>query len=144
MSDDVIRFVVPGCPVGKGRPRFVRATGRTYTPEKTVSYENFVKIVFQEAYPHFLPYDKNVPLEVRIDAEFMPPNSTSQKRRRAMLDGFIMPTKTPDADNVGKAILDALHGMCYVNDSSVVSLCVTKRYSLTPRTVVCIREVEHI
>lgn len=140
--DEVIRFVIPGCPVGKGRPRFVRATGRTYTPEKTVSYENYVKLVFKDAYPHFRPYEKNVPLEVCIDAGFTPPNSVSQKRRKAMLDGDVMPTKVPDADNVGKAILDALHGMCYLNDSSVVRLCITKRYTSTPRTVVSIREVE--
>jgi ParB-like chromosome segregation protein Spo0J len=35
----VIAFHVPGEPVAKGRPRFVRATGRTFTPAKTASYE---------------------------------------------------------------------------------------------------------
>lgn len=34
-----IRFSVPGKPLGKGRPRFSRASGRAFTPAKTVSYE---------------------------------------------------------------------------------------------------------
>ncbi|SAK33221.1 endodeoxyribonuclease RusA [Burkholderia multivorans] len=39
-------FVVPGKPVAKGRPRFVRRGPhvRTYTPEPTERYENLVKM----------------------------------------------------------------------------------------------------
>ena len=35
----MIRIIVDGPPIGKGRPRFIRATGRAYTPVKTVNYE---------------------------------------------------------------------------------------------------------
>ena len=44
-------FTVPGEPSGKGRPRFSGYTGangktyaRAYTPNKTVMYENLVKL----------------------------------------------------------------------------------------------------
>ena len=35
----MIRIVMAGEPIGKGRPRFSRATGTVYTPEKTARYE---------------------------------------------------------------------------------------------------------
>ena len=41
-------FRVPGTPVGKGRVRFVRKTGRTFTPTKTARFEERVAF-FAEA-----------------------------------------------------------------------------------------------
>ena len=43
-----IRFVVPGQPFGKQRPKFSRAGQyvKTYTPGETVSYENLVKVMY--------------------------------------------------------------------------------------------------
>ena len=35
----VLDVVIPGQPVGKGRPKFVRATGRAYTPKGTAEWE---------------------------------------------------------------------------------------------------------
>lgn len=136
-------FTIPGEPCGKARPRVVRNGNfsRAYTPEKTVNYENLVKLEFQNAFPGFQPYEKDVPLAVEINARFSPANSVSKKRRAAMLEGLIYPTKTPDADNIAKIILDALHGICYLNDSSVIRLCVSKRYSPIPGVDVEVREI---
>ena len=41
-----IKFSVPGQPFGKQRPKFSRAGQyvKTYTPDKTVSYENSVTV----------------------------------------------------------------------------------------------------
>lgn len=36
-----VEFTVPGIPVGKGRPRFMK-NGHTYTPQKTRDYEGKV------------------------------------------------------------------------------------------------------
>ena len=36
-----VEFTVPGIPVGKGRPRFMK-NGHTYTPQKTRDYEDKV------------------------------------------------------------------------------------------------------
>ncbi|HIE4837470.1 TPA: DnaB-like helicase C-terminal domain-containing protein [Burkholderia multivorans] len=51
-------FVVPGKPVAKGRPRFVRRGPhvRTYTPEPTERYENLVKMAAREAMRDDEPY----------------------------------------------------------------------------------------
>lgn len=54
-----IKFVVPGLPFGKQRPKvtvrkFTGSDGKekkfakAYTPEKTVNYENLVKMAYQE------------------------------------------------------------------------------------------------
>lgn len=46
-----VAFVIPGAPVGKGRPKFARRGNfvTTYKPEKTASYENLVKVKAEEA-----------------------------------------------------------------------------------------------
>ena len=45
----MIEIILAGVPVGKGRPRFVKSTGRAFTPEKTVRFEDRLSIVAQEA-----------------------------------------------------------------------------------------------
>ncbi len=55
-----------------------------------------------------------------------------------MLDGHIRPTKTPDADNIAKSVLDALNKVAYKDDSCVVDLIVEKWYSENPRVEVYI------
>jgi hypothetical protein len=44
-----LTLVIPGTPVAKGRPKFVRATGRTYTPAKTKAAETRVYLAWQDA-----------------------------------------------------------------------------------------------
>jgi len=47
-----IYFTVPGPPVGKARPKVVRAKNgmnMTYTPDKTVAYEELVRLRFNES-----------------------------------------------------------------------------------------------
>ena len=41
----IAELTIPGEPVGKGRPRFTK-NGHSFTPEKTVNYENLVKLYF--------------------------------------------------------------------------------------------------
>lgn len=45
-----LKFSVLGEPAGKGRPRFRNAGAfvQPYTPEKTVSYENLVRLEYRE------------------------------------------------------------------------------------------------
>ena len=45
-------FEIIGKSQGKGRPRFSIRDGfvKTYTPEKTASYENFVKVCYLNKY----------------------------------------------------------------------------------------------
>lgn len=139
-----VRFVVPGQPVGKGRPR-AAIRGRhiqLYTPEKTVSYESLVATAAHGA------MEGKVPMEgacsVVMDIRLMVPMSWSAKKRQQALDGQLLPTKKPDADNVIKAIFDALNGIVWQDDVQVVQLEASKRYSAVPGVTVVVRSMEAV
>lgn len=134
-----VKFTILGEPAGKGRPRFTRE-GRTYTPEKTVSYENLVKLEYeQQCANHQFP--DGAQLDVRIIAYYQIPKSTSKKKAKLMEDGKIRPTKKPDFDNIGKIVCDSLNKRAYKDDAQIVDAQVRKFYSRNPRVVVIIQEV---
>lgn len=136
-------FVVRGEPVAKGRPKFTTRGGfvRAITPEKTANYETLVKLSFQEQCPDAVPFPKDVPLYVIVNAFFSIPKSASKKKAEAMRDCAIRPTKKPDCDNLAKIICDALNGIAYYDDSQVVTLEVRKFYSDEPEVYVRICEL---
>lgn len=138
----MIQFTVYGTPVGKQRPKFSTFNGHAtaYTPAKTVNYENLVKLSYQQQC-NDKPYEKDVPLKAEITAYFPIPKSASVKRKKMMLDGKIRHTKKCDADNLAKAVLDALNGIAYYDDSQVCELSVSKLYSDNPRVIVSISEI---
>lgn len=118
-------FTVPGVPVGKGRARFVRATGRTYTPEKTRSYEATIADYAHEAmllagYKPLLG-----PVRLTVQAVFPKPASWPKKKAAATF----WHTGKPDADNLVKATSDAMNGIVWKDDSQVASASVIKSYS---------------
>ena len=133
-----IEFTVPGVPVGKGRPRFMK-NGHTYTPQKTRDYENRVVLCWK--CQSGKGFAAGVPLTAHITAYFPLPKSLS-KKRAAALNGTPH-TKKSDADNVAKAILDALNQYAYQDDSAVAFLTVRK-YQTTgaPRVKVMIEEAK--
>lgn len=135
---EVRHFVIPGEPVGKGRPRFSR-NGHAYTPEATVSYENLVKLEY-ERQVGAEPFAKGVPLVLTINAMYSIPASTGKKQRQLMLSGAIFPTKKPDCDNIIKIVADALNGLAYYDDSQLSTVSVVKRYDPMPRVEVWISE----
>lgn len=133
------KFTVLGEPNGKGRPRFSKATGRTYTPKETVSYENLVKTEYRLQCGQ-IRFGDDTMLDVRIFAYYSIPKSASKKKRAAMMANQIRPTKKPDFDNIGKVVCDSLNGIAYRDDSHVVDAMVRKFYSDSPRVVVTIQE----
>lgn len=138
-----IRFVVPGQPFGKQRPKFSRVAQyvKTYTPRETVSYENLVKIMYQQEAKGKM-FSDDAMLDIRIIAYYGIPKSISKKKRKAMLEHRIRPTKKPDWDNIGKVICDSLNTVAYHDDSSVVDAQVRKFYSGNPRVEVTIHKVK--
>ena len=127
-------FTVPGPPQGKGRPRFVRATGRTYTPKETANYENLIKVCAMEA---LNALDDEWLLSgqysILIEAYFPVPNSRPKEWKKLANDYFIRPTTKPDIDNIVKAFCDALNGIAWKDDSMVTNIGANKRYAEIPR-----------
>lgn len=132
-------FTIPGEPQGKGRPRVVRNGGpvRTYTPEKTATYENLVKLEYERQVDRMLG---DGPVSMRIMAWYGIPKSASKRKREAMVGGAIRPTRKPDCDNVAKVIADALNGLAYRDDSQIVRMLVEKWFGEEPRVDVVIEE----
>lgn len=137
-----IKFSVPGQPFGKQRPKFSRAGQyvKTYTPDKTVSYENLVKLMYQQAAKGRMFKDEDM-LDVRIIAYYEIPKSTSKKKRKLMLEHKIRPAKKPDWDNIGKIVCDSLNKVAYHDDAAVVDAQVRKFYAEQPKVDVIIRVI---
>ncbi len=135
-----IKFTVLGAPVAKGRPRMTRQ-GHTYTPQKTVAYENLVRLEYQRQCGSF-KFGTDAPLDVRITAYYPIPKSVSKKKRQMMVSHQLRPMKRPDTDNVCKSILDSLNGVAYYDDAQVVDCQVRKFYGEDPRVFVKIISLE--
>ncbi len=123
-----IEFTIPIEPVAKARPRLGRG-GHVFTPPKTKKFESqFVQLAkkFQPTLP------RSGPIEVRLGFFVAKPKSTKRH----------YPTIKPDVDNLAKAVLDAMNGRFYEDDSQVVTLTLTKRYSIDPRIEVYIETIE--
>lgn len=133
-------FIVNGEPKGKGRPRFTKS-GHTYTDGKTKQYELLVGLCYREKAKG---YKFSSPVKVTIQAYHKPPKGKSKKVVENMLDGCILPTKRPDADNIAKIILDGLNHIAWDDDTQVVEMVVIKRYNNEPMVAVIIEELDAI
>lgn len=133
----MIKFVVPGKPQGKGRPRVTR--NGTYTPKATKEYQRTISTCAKLS--NNIYYEKE-PLSATILCFYPIPKNTPKYKRKMMIEGKTYPMVKPDLDNVAKAILDALNGVCYKDDNQIVELHIKKKYSDEPRVIVKI-EVLH-
>lgn len=136
-----VSFTVPGVPVGKGRPKFARRGNfvTTYTPEKTASYENLVKLAAAEAMEGRAMITGHV--ELNLWLHVTAPASWSKKKTAAALIGEVRPTTKPDIDNVLKAICDAMNEIVWKDDSQVVSCTVHKHYDEIAGARVVVMEI---
>lgn len=146
-----LEFTVDGKPIGKARPRVTKRA--TYTPATTTRYEDLVRYAALNNLKE--DFEENEPLSVEVIAFFEVPKSYSRNKKTDCLAGWELPTKKPDADNVGKIIMDGmnpkmrrdkrLHKMVevmrgvYHDDKQVTTLLVKKRYAERPRVEVRIK-----
>lgn len=99
------------------RPRFARVTGRAYSVPAYERYKEKLAWLYRQAGGE---YHGERPVAVTIDVMRRLPASRP-KRVASEPD-----TVKPDVDNIAKAVLDALNGVAYRDDSQVVSLSVLK------------------
>lgn len=116
-------IVVTGKIRGKARPRVCR--GRAFTPKDTVEYEKLVRECYQKQDGRYLKGS----VRALIIAYYKIPKSYSKKRVQAIREGLEKPRKKPDADNIGKIILDSLNGIAYKDDAYVADFRVKKEYT---------------
>ena len=133
-----MKFEVIGTPIAKGRPRLGKFG--TYTPIKTVNYENLVKISYLNATSDKL---HSTPLKIEIWAIFEP--TKAEKKSKKKYDKLLGQsyTKKPDIDNIAKSILDALNDVAYDDDSNVAELIVHKLYGEQAKAIISIEEIKN-
>jgi len=136
----MVNYIVYGEPVGKGRPRFAKRGTfvSTYTPQKTKTYEDEIRMMAKAAMGASEPLD--TPVTVAIYIRVGIPASYSKQKRKDALSGVLKPTKKPDLDNVAKCHLDAIQGIIIFDDKLVVNLHVTKVYAETAAVEVMVKE----
>lgn len=101
-----------------------------YNSTKLKNYENLIADAYKTC-PKSQYFDREQPLKVAIIFSMPIPQSYSKKRREWILKGFEQHTKRPDADNLGKAVIDALNGVAWADDSQIVQLTLRKEYAAT-------------
>ena len=100
--------------------------GHVFTPVKTANAETLIQFYAAEAMGDGTPMEG--PVGVTIAAKLPIPQSWSLKRRELAADGFLLPNKRPDIDNLAKTITDAMNGIVYADDKQVVHLEVFKEF----------------
>ena len=133
MSTDTWTIIVPGNPVAQPRHRVSSIGGRarTYLPSKhpVHAYKQAIKMIAARETVY------KGPVWVGITATFAMPQSWT-KAKRTKLDDTPHAQK-PDADNVAKAVLDALSGH-WDDDCQVYELSVEKRWGTEAQTIISV------
>lgn len=131
-----VQFTIDGKPQGKGRPRL--SYGRIKTPEQTVMYENYIKLLYRSSIKTYF----EGPIKLIINAYYPIAKSDSKKKKEQKLSGEIRPYNIkPDIDNVVKVICDALNEIAYKDDTQIVELGTSKYFSDKPRVEVTIESI---
>ena len=121
---ETISFTVPGDPVAKGRPRVGRDENgrpRAFTPERTARFEARVREAAALTLRDSPPLVGLVELRVCAVWTLAPSHWRKREPVPAQLRG-----SAPDADNVLKAVSDALNGIAYLDDRQVARATVEK------------------
>lgn len=122
-------------PFGKQRPQWNRHSGRPFTPEKTREFEKQVADASREYF--IAPFIG--PVRLRISFVFEPPKSWSQQKYQERIN--TPHTQRPDADNLYKAVADALNGVAYTDDEQVAHAEVWKVWGPQDKIVISVEEI---
>jgi Holliday junction resolvase RusA-like endonuclease len=119
-----MKIFIPGEPIAQPRVKVSTQGGfaRAYVDAKhpIYAYKQAIRIAYVNAGGEVL----EGPVSVRVVCWFDRPKSHSKKRRQSREPK----TTKPDADNLGKAILDALNEIAYNDDGQVCRFTVEKWY----------------
>lgn len=159
LADGTIEFEVRGTPKPQPRPKAeLRFAGKTrkpivhiYTPDSYKGPDgkrrsNGVKewrAAVARAAKHEFAAPFTGPLEVDITVYLERPKRLDSKR--ADPGAVLAPEAVGDSDNFAKAILDALHGVAFLNDAQVTDLTVRKRRAAAgcaPGARICVRQLD--
>lgn len=112
----MVEFIYYGRVRGQGRPRFTK-NGHAYESAEDKAYKAALKDAYKEQCGKFFA---EKPISMKIDVFRSLPKSAPKR-----ID-WVEDTVRPDVDNIAKAVMDALNGVAYCDDSQIVELIVRK------------------
>ena len=129
-----MRFEIDFTPT-KRRPR-IKRNGQSYDPKENQREKRAMVAAFKAQCGAVAPLEGAVSVKVDIYRR-MPKNRPKKLLRE-------LDTYKPDADNIAKAVLDAMNGLAFVDDSQVVSLTATKHDRTHRESDIVAVEIEEV
>ena len=119
------KFTIPIEAQSKQRARTFIRNGKscTFTPKKTVNFENFVKM-YVNSQPHKYYDSELLFMSIKI---FLPLPKAKYRKRNPVDEQFCKGRR--DLDNMVKSIKDALQGVLYKNDNQICEMYLAKYYA---------------
>lgn len=137
---------IPGEPVSQPRQRHAVIAGhlRNYTPAKAPvnAYKYAIRC---EALNCFTGTPTNGPVGLSLTFVFSRPKAhyrTGKHSNEMRSDAPEWHTHKPDIENCAKAVMDALTGIVYKDDSQVAWLHITKKYHLDGDQAMTLIEID--
>lgn len=130
-----LSFKILTTPIAQPRPKAARRGGfvSIYTPDNgVVAYKEEIKDAFKEALgASDIKLEDIFDRRVSLGAVFYMPRSSQMlsKKTGHDVDEFYHHEAKPDIDNLLKSVLDALNGVAWKDDSSVVRITAEKFYA---------------
>jgi crossover junction endodeoxyribonuclease RusA len=137
-----IEFFTQGTPKGQPRPKAFSRGGHAgvYDPGTANEWKLLIRHEAQKNAP-----ESKFSGPVRVTIHFYLPRPKAHFLKSGLRgDAPVWVEKKPDADNLAKAVMDALTdlGSYWADDSQVTQLHVTKRYASTPGALLIIGGME--
>ena len=137
----MMELIINEIPKPQPRPR-ITVRGKyphAYEPKSITEYKRLVANKYRSEHKQQLPLSGALSVDVRFYRPVQKSISKAERQRRLL--GQSLPTVKPDIDNYVKAILDALNGLAFKDDSQIAVLYARKIYSDKPRTEIEITEI---
>lgn len=129
-----ITLHIPGKPRSKGSYRAIQAHGRAFlknSDDHLAEWTNLIKLEWQRQMRDRLfehgesPGPWDTPFMVEVQCRFIRPKchfgtGRNAGKLKASAPGAACCMRTPDADKILRAVLDALQGFCWKDDRQVV------------------------
>lgn len=112
-----------------------------YKDEKVQDQEDKIRSIAKTVMQDTIFY---APVDMRVVVFRSIPKTlyNSKKKLALCLSGRLLPDVRPDFDNITKLLADAIETEIYKNDGQVCKYIFEKYYSLKPRTIIMVEEID--
>lgn len=122
-------------PRATGRGKFIRM----YDPPKTAKFKRELKQLAMLEMQDKNKFDSAISVTIRFFRKVQ--KSISRKEHARRTQGHVRPIVKPDLDNYIKSTLDALNGVIWTDDATIVELNTSKWYADDPRIEIEVKEI---